>query len=253
MVDWLKWSRYLFVEFLGSLILGIGQNYFRRQYISKNNTELTVTLMIGLYVFPFWAFGWMAMCYRITGAHLNPIITFVQLLRRDKKQGFEYVLAFLYIFAQYLGHWWGVALSWWYTTTPFSLNIANNGTIWLYADAVGQEFVASFMFVLIYLHQTSEVSMLSKETALQLLVIAGTYASCVAWSFYKAGGSINPAFGFASNFWDQMKFAGANPFKFIWLYTVIPLVGAAAAYALNHLVVPPGKRDSKNQEKVAQH
>ena len=83
--------------------------------------------------------------------------------------------------------------------------ISSNGSMWYYSDAVGQETVASFMFVLIYLHQTSEVSMLSKETALQLLVIAGTYASCVAWSFYKAGGSINPAFGFASNFWNEMK------------------------------------------------
>jgi glycerol uptake facilitator-like aquaporin len=195
----------------------------------------------------------MAMCYRITGAHLNPIITVVQLLRRDKKQSFEYVLAFLYVFAQYLGHFCGVALTWWYTTTPYGLLIANNGNMWYYSDAVGQEWVASFIFVLIYLHQTSEVSMLSKETALQLLVIAGTYASCVAWSFYKAGGSINPAFGFASNFWDQMKRAGADPFKFIWLYTVIPFFGAAFAFAVHHLIVLPGNRDAKDQEKIAQH
>ena len=115
--------------------------------------------------------------------------------RRDKSDKFEYILAVLYVFAQYLGHFCRVALTWWYTTDPVTLLISSNGSMWYYSDAAEQETVAFFMFVLIYLHQTSEVWMLSKETALQLLVITGTYASCVAWSFYRAWGSINSAHG----------------------------------------------------------
>ena len=115
--------------------------------------------------------------------------------RRDKSDKFEYNLAVLYVFAQYLDHFCGVALIWWYTNDPKSLFISHNRIMRYYLDAAGQETVAFFMFLLIYLHQTSEVWMLSKETALQLLVIAGTYASCVAWSFYKAWGSINSAHG----------------------------------------------------------
>ena len=86
------------------------------------------------------------------------------------------------------------------------------------------------MFVLIYLHQTSEVSMLSKETALQLLVIAWTNESSVAWSFYKAGGIINPAFEFALNFWDKMKRVEADPLMFIWLCTVIPFFSSICIF-----------------------
>ena len=128
---------------------------------------------------------------------MTEIICFmcIAIFRRDKSDKFEYNLAVLYVFAQYLDHFCGVALIWWYTNDPKSLFISHNRIMRYYSDAAGQETVAFFMFVLIYLHQTSEVWMLSKETALQLLVIAGTYASCVAWSFYKAWGSINSAHG----------------------------------------------------------
>ena len=125
-----------------------------------------------------------------------------------------------------------VALTWWYTSDPKGVQIANNWNNWHYSDEFGQELVASFMFVLIYLHHLSEASMLSKENALQLLVIAWTNESSVSWSFYKAGGIKNPAFEFASNFWDQLKMAGAVPLKFIWLYTVVSFFGAAFAYSI---------------------
>ena len=249
MGDFMKYARCLFVEFLGSLILGIGQNIFRRPYQLASGASYN--FMIGLFVFPFWTWGCMAMWYRITGAHLNPVITVVSLLRRDKPERFGHILAFVYIFAQYLGHFCGVALTWWYTAEPWSLNVPSYGSTWYYSDGIGQETVASFIFVMIYLHQTSRVSMLSKETALQLLVIAGTYASMVAWSFFKSGGSINPAYGFAQNFWDEMKWAGADPFRFIWIYTVFPFVGAAFAYALHHLLVLPGNRNCEENEKVS--
>ena len=102
------------------------------------------------------------------------------------------ILAVLYVFTQYLDHFCGVALTWWFTTDPHFFQIMEVcGIILIQLD----KKLLPYLFFLIYLHQTSEAWMLSKETALQLLVIAGTYASCAAWYFYKSRGSINYAHG----------------------------------------------------------
>ena len=76
-----------------------------------------------------------------------------------------------------------------------------------------------------------------KRLRFNILVIAWTNESSAAWSFYKAGGIISPAFEFASNFWDQLKMTGAVPLKFIWLYTVIPFFEAAFAYSILYSII----------------
>ena len=138
----LKYIRYLFIEFMGSMALALGQTQFRRRFPIP---QLSYgTFQLGFFIFPFWVFGTMAFWYRITGAHLNPIISIIWILRRDKPHHMLNILTGLYIPAQYLGHFWGIALIWWYTNDPGSLLIAKNNGNWDYSDAIGQEFVASF-------------------------------------------------------------------------------------------------------------
>ena len=105
------------------------------------------------------------------------------------------------------------------------------------------------MYSLIYLHQTSRNSMLSRETGMQLFLISGTYASCVGWSFFRSGGSINPAYAFAQNFWSEMKRLDDDSFKFIWIYTIFPFIGAMFAFLLHHLLVLPGNKEKSEKIK----
>ena len=245
MDDFFKYPRYFFAEFLGSLSLAAGQSVLRRSiYLSDSRVY---TAQIGFFVFPFWVYGVMAMWYRLTGAHLNPIITVAWIIRKDRPIQMDRILAIFYIFAQYFGHFCGIALVWWYTTDPGELLICKNRGSWDYSDAIGQELVASFIYVLAYLQQTSRVTQLSKETGLQLLVISGTYGACMGFAFFRSGGSINPAFAFAMNFWREMKWEDSDSFRFIWIYTIIPFISAAFALLIHYLMM---FYDEKNEENI---
>uniref|UniRef100_A0A7S3IZ41 Aquaporin-like protein n=1 Tax=Euplotes harpa TaxID=151035 RepID=A0A7S3IZ41_9SPIT len=220
-------------------MLGLSQDIFRR----------TGKFYGGYFIFPWFVVGIMATCYRLTGAHLNPVITVANIIRRDKPAGFSSLLALLYIPAQYAGCWGGVALTWWFTRDPGQLTIqrkTGQDNFW-YSEAVGMEFAASFMFVLVYLSQSGRFTWTAPETGLQALIIGASYGSLVAWSSRRTGGSLNPAYGFGQNFWDQMDEGAKESFQFIWIYTAIPFLGMVLALAIHMLVHVPGNQHAKEK------
>ena len=74
----------LILEFVGSIMLGAGQSIFRVR-------------TAGLVFFPFFSWGIYSTCYRVTGAHLNPVISLISLIRPDKGPNFSAVACILYI------------------------------------------------------------------------------------------------------------------------------------------------------------
>lgn len=119
------------LEYIGSFILGLGLHVFRL---------MDRWMMFGYVMLPFFAVAAVASCYRVTGGHLNPIITVAQLARRDKPDGFNYFVAGLYIFAQYAGFWTAVPAAWWFTRDGGELKIARRfQSNWLFSEAIGME------------------------------------------------------------------------------------------------------------------
>jgi len=88
-------------------------------------------------------------CWKISGSHFNPAVTFAMMMRRGEAR-FPVSLGLMYIAAQLLGGYCGALLVNFYTlnlrileyTDPFILR------------ATIQEALASFMYVTFYLSQT---------------------------------------------------------------------------------------------------
>lgn len=221
---------HFWVEYIGSLILGFGLNILRLQ-------------LFGFWLLPWFWFGAYATAWRVTGAHLNPAVSLVWILRTDKSEHFRKLWALAYIFAQYAGFFTAVVLGYWFKEDPGQLEIGRKNPMkdsWWYSEAVGIETAASLAFVLIYLNQTSRFSWLHPDPGLQCLLVGLSYGALVGWSAYRAGGSLNPAYGFAQNFWDEMDEGSSDDFKFIWIYTACPIVGALFAWGIHELVVLKG-------------
>ena len=241
---------HLFLEFMGSLILGFGLNILRVTNFVTAISGTAVSLTSGYFILPFFAIGAVASCYRVTGANLNPAITLANIFRRDKPENFDKLLAVLYIVAQYAGFFLAVLLGWLFRENPGDLLIERKpegGDNWFYSEAIGMELFASFAFVLIYLNQTSEKVWLSSETGIQALLISLAYGSLVAWSHERTGGSVNPAYAFAQNFWNEAKEGDEDAFKFIWIYTLMPIIGSFSALGLHEFVVKPGHEETKDE------
>ena len=228
------------LEFIGSLILGFGLMILR-------------VTTYGYYLLPFFALGAIATCYRVTGAHLNPAVTLACIFRTDKHAEYNKLLALMYIVAQYAGFFVAILLGWWFREEAGTLIIDDKpgDDNWWYSEAIGMEFFGSLVLVLIYLNQTSRISWLSPECGMQAVLIALSYGALVAWSSKRTGGSLNPAHGFAQNFWDQVDDGDEDAFKFIWIYTIFPLLGSLVALAVHQFIVLPGHHHANKEVAVA--
>lgn len=233
---------HMLVEFIGSVILAVGLNILRLS-------------SLGFILLPFFCLGAYATAYRVTGAHLNPAVSLVNMIRTDHHEQFKSARLWplLYILMQYAGHTVGVLLGYWFREDPGQLNIGRKpqgGDHWWYSEACGFEFFGSVMFVLIYLNQTSHISWLNSDPGLQCTLIAWAYGALVAWTSYRTGGSLNPAYGFGQNLWDQIDERTEDDFKFIWIYTIFPFIGGLFALLLHQFIVIPGHTEANNHIQV---
>jgi glycerol uptake facilitator-like aquaporin len=187
------------------------------------------------------AYGWIflpIMCwsaylivYRATGGHLNPVVSVVSLIRPDKPDGFNFVATILYIPAQFLGFFAGVVFKWyfdqWAGQLTFmcksSCTMASSQQTYYWSEGTGLEFFIAVVFVLIFLSQTSRQTALSKDPACQSFIIAVSYGVLVIYSIDYAGGSLNFAYAFAQNFWNQVEYGQQTAFKFLGNYFICNL------------------------------
>jgi glycerol uptake facilitator-like aquaporin len=228
------------VELIGCVMIGVFQNVIRR------GTTF-------YYIFPFLCFGAYSTAYRVSGAHLNPVISIISTLRSDMPQGYKRLWPLAYIPAQVIGFIGGCFICWWIFEEPGELNIAkkaNADDSWWYSEAICGETFASLAFVLIYLNQTSHITWTSIEPGLQCFLISTAYAALVILTKFQSGGSLNPAYAFAQNLTDAFKDAGESDFKHIWIYVLFPLIGGALALGIHEGVAIPGNKEAKTAGSV---
>jgi glycerol uptake facilitator-like aquaporin len=220
------------IEFIGSIYLGIFQNMVRR----------TPTWF---YVFPFLTFAVYSTAYRITGAHLNPIISLISMARSDQPERYNRAWMIGYIFAQIFGFLLGCFICWWFFEEPGELFIGKKAMVddgWWYSEAIGTETFAALAFALIYLNQTSHITWAHVDPGMQCFLISVSYAALVAFTSYRTGGSLNPAYAFGQCLTDQFHDLDETAFKFIWIYVIFPIIGAFAALGIHELVAIPGHK-----------
>ena len=191
--------------------------------------------------------AWTAylLVYRATGGHLNPIISIVSMIRPDKPEGFNFVAVILYIPAQFLGFFAGVVFKWYFDQWAGQLifpcksnctNVSSPVRSYYWSEGTGLEFFIAVVFVLIWLSQTSRQTALSNDPACQSFIIAISYGVLVIYSIDYAGGSLNVAYAFAQDFWNQVEYGQQSAFKFFGNYFICNVCGGLLALAIHFLV-----------------
>lgn len=215
-------------EFLGCMFLGAFLNVTWQTFALANVIDM---LVLAFLVWLAYAFA-----YRVSGGHLNPAITVVNMCRLDGT--FNWVQGLAYIPIQFLGHCAGIFFAWWVMRAPGELKIYKDATTneYWYAEAVGQEVAAGFIFALIHLLQTNATTAISHNQLFQSALIAFTFAALYYWSHLRTGGSNNPAFGLANCLLDVFDDGDDDSMKFAWIYVVCPVVGALLAWPLYQFV-----------------
>lgn len=201
-------------------------------------------------------FGW-----KISGSHYNPAITLAYMFRKGDK-AFPRPLGIAYIVAQILGGFAAALL-----LLFFTLNGINGMTVNFYcygcdandlnsckhtwtpsvcagrfftrtfwAQAILQEVLGTFIFVLFFMMMTDEKMLFSKEKAINCFIIASSYIAAIAifngqrHAFYAAssyGACLNPAIALGIYFGALCNGAyGWDAFTAIWIFPVMPLAGA---------------------------
>jgi glycerol uptake facilitator-like aquaporin len=219
-------------EFIGCVLLGYFINIAKYSYMTL--TGSTNPMLIFLNLFLVWLP--YAFAYRVSGGHLNPAITIVNMLRMDGNFNWKYGLA--YIPVQILGHMGGIFLGWWYFRSAGELQIYKEVLTdedW-YLEAFSMEVFAGLIFALIFLLQSNHMTAASPSMLWQTLIISFTWVATYFWSYRRTGGSNNPAYGIAQTVVDAFDDGNKHSITYIWLYIICPIIGALIAWALYQFV-----------------
>jgi len=158
----------------------------------------------------------------ISGAHINPAVTFGFTLRRD----FPPVRLVWYWIAQFAGSFAAAGLLASLFGGAIALGASHPGPTFTPLQAVLTEVVLTAFVMLTILMTAKEKAAIGKEAA---LAVGLAVATCGFFAGPISGASMNPARSIA----PQVL---AGEFGLVWIYAVGPLVGAALAVALHGLL-----------------
>ena len=197
-------------------------------------------------IYPFIMIGAVASCYRVTGGQLNPIITLAHLFRKDKPEGFDYIVGGIYMLAQAVGCGVGIPLVWWFTR-EIGVDIKpvrrTNGDYQV-SEAIGYEIFGSFLVVLAYLMVSSKVTSPTKDSGSQAMLI-GTSSSAIMYTTYSVtGGGLDPFYVFSHACWRAIDHDTDTSFDYIYIYLLFPPLGALIALAVHRFILLPGTEKS---------
>ena len=96
-------------------------------------------------------------------------------------------------------------------------------------QAMVVEFIATFLFVLLFIIQHDERTRFSSDSALNCFFISVAYGSCVMLAKPISGGCINPAVCVGINITNFLDGFSGSAIKWIWLYGLLPLAGSIIA------------------------
>jgi len=142
-------------------------------------------------------------CWKVSGSHFNPIISFAYIFRKDTS-GLPRLLMILYMLVQCLGAFFGALLMVWLQEDLAPIGPSNQswilptGTSHSHSNcylpkkdganvnvflASMQETIGSFIFVFFFMTQTEQQTLLSKEKGIVALVVACSYVTARAMVF----------------------------------------------------------------------
>lgn len=161
---------------------------------------------------------------RISGAHLNPAITFAFWVRRDIQFG----LAVVYWIAQFLGGFAaaGVLAALWGRSNPFGIG-ANVPVDLNYGQAFLMEGIAAMVLALVTVGAAERGAYVGAQVA---LAAGAAYAAGSALAAPYGGGSLNPARSLAT--------AALQPgaMKYAWIYVGAPFAAAIVTGVILYLI-----------------
>jgi len=168
-------------------------------------------------------------CWKISGSHLNPAITFAYMFRKDpdaKHMGLP--LGLLYISAQFAGAYCGALLMGFFTWGVVVMKPVDNDEIF---PAMMQEMGGTFLLCVFFMMQTDERMHFSKEPAINCFIIASAYVGSRAvvngttMTISTYGACMNPAVAIGiilASIFSQ----GGQALTYVWIYPVMPLAGS---------------------------
>ena len=168
-------------------------------------------------------------CWRISGSHFNPAISVAYIFRKDRG-GLPPKLVVFYILAQFLGAFLGGLFMNFLSFSLAAMDVV--GTHWI--RAMVQESLGTFIVVFFFMTQTEEKMLFSKEKAINCFIIAASYVAARCMFYGSAasasvyGACLNPAMALGITLASLFN-NGFSAFKYIWIYPIMPLVGARAA------------------------
>jgi aquaporin Z len=217
------WQR-LMAEAAGTFMLtvvaiGVDVLYFTGHHVDDVSRWLARGFIAAAAIFAFSA---------VSGAHLNPAVTFGFALRGV----FPWPRAAAYAVAQFVGAFAAAGLAFALYGPLLGLGASHPGPGFSTGVAVACEFVLTAMTMFVILATAREEAVVGKDAA---LAIGFTIAACGFCAGAISGSSMNPARTIA----PQLL---AGQFSLMWIYFAGPLAGAAAGVGLHWLTFGAPKK-----------
>lgn len=206
---------------------------------------LTPTDNMANLVFSSWVV--IAMGWKISGSHFNPAVTLAIMFRKNPRFMFKRPLGIAYILFQFGG---GIAAAIFCAIISPKIKLPKDDGEAGFDFFHGMLFsiFASFIYVWVYLTQTEEQTKFSKDTSINCLVMAGSYAGVVAMGTQVSSDPINPAIGLGLCIASLFKDTAAG-LKAFWIFGAFPFAGAILA-VLFHEFVFKKAQDEIQENKV---
>jgi glycerol uptake facilitator-like aquaporin len=183
-------------------------------------------------VFSAWVV--IAMGWNITDSHFNPAVTLAIMFRKKTRKNFQKKIGIAYILFQFGG---GIAAAIFCSIISSKITHPKEDEENSFEFFHGMMFsiFASFIYVWIYLTQTEASTRFSKDTAINCLLMAGSYAGVVAMGKQVSNDPVNPATGIGMCIASLTKgnVAGVKAF---WIFGAFPFLGAVLAVLFHELV-----------------
>ena len=208
----------LFVEFFGTLV-------FTLLFCTQNNS----IILIGLWMLTI-------LCWRISQSQLNPAVTLAYMFRHDSKK-IHFSLGILMMGAQVAGAYVGALYVLFINMSlPAMIPYTTSNSLLTYNSvfqAIMQEIIGTFIFVLFFKIMTDERLHFSKENAINCFVIASAYVTSrtivngVGHTISTYGACLNPAVAIGISLVSAINNPGA--LVWFWLFWLLPLGGSICA------------------------
>lgn len=205
-----------------------GTFLFAMLYITGANFPLT----IGLWIITIFT-------YKVSGAQLNPAITFAYVLRKDpdaRHMGIP--LGLMYMGAQTAGAYAGALTMDFFGWGLAAIAPMDATEIF---PAMLQESLGAFVLVMFYMMQTDEKMHFSREPAINCFIISSSYIAArtmfngAGAAVTNYGACLNPAIAFGITFASIFN-TGASALTYFWIYPVLPFAGSLCAFLFYEFV-----------------